>query len=29
MVGFYTDLEGEHFSVYIINANTLINEDLA
>jgi hypothetical protein len=29
MVGFYTDLEREHFSVYIINANTLINEDLA
>jgi hypothetical protein len=29
MVGFYTDLEREHFSVYVINANTLINEDVA
>lgn len=29
MVGFYADLEGEHFSAYTIDGNSIINEDQA
>nr|WP_322750796.1 MULTISPECIES: hypothetical protein [unclassified Frankia] len=29
LAGFYLDLEREHHSLYAINGNTVINEDVA